>query len=124
MNKIIWAAQIALAAVFLMAGAMKLIIPKAEMAKNMPWVEDYSETEVKLIGTVEVLGAIGVVAPAALKILPFLTPLAASGLALTMAFAAKMHLGRQEYDALPVNAILFLIAIFVAYMRWRSYKIE
>ena len=124
MNKLIWSVQIFLAIVFLMAGSMKVISSKTELSKSMASVEEYSETEIKLIGVVEVLGAVGVVAPAALKILAFLTPLAASGLALTMVVAAKMHLGRREYGSLPINAVLFFAAVFVAYSRWRTYKIE
>ena len=103
---------------FLAAGATKLRQPKEKLAKNMAWVEDFSQPAVRLIGTVEVLGAIGVVLPALTGILPWLTPLAALGLVLTMIGAALTHLRRTEYGGIVVNAVLLILAAFVAYGRF------
>ena len=85
MNITLWIIAGLLAAAFLAAGAMKLAQPKAKLAESgMAWTEDFSDSQVKLIGLVEVLGAIGLILPAALDIAPILTPIAAAGLALTM----------------------------------------
>ena len=65
MNTIIWIAQGILAAVFLAAGLMKLTQPREALQEKTPYVEDFTDGQVKAIGTVEVLGAIGVVLPAA-----------------------------------------------------------
>ena len=44
---------------------MKLAQPKAALAESgMAWTEEFSEPRVKGIGTVEVLGAIGLILPA------------------------------------------------------------
>ena len=67
---------------------------------------------------VEILGAIGLILPAALDIAPVLTPLAASGLALTMLLAALTHLRRKEYPMIGVNLVLGGPALFVAIMRF------
>ena len=114
----LWVIQGLLAVAFLGAGTMKLSQPKEKLAANMGWVEDFSQPAVRLIGAVEVLGAIGLVLPALTGILPWLTPLAALGLALTMVGAALTHLRRKEYGNIAVNAVLLVLAAFVAYGRF------
>src|SRR5215217_729746 len=90
----LWVVQVLLGAAFLVSGATKLMQPKEKLAKNMGWVEDFSQPTVRIIGALEVLGAIGVVLPALTGILPWLTPLAALGLVLLMAGAVYTHLPR------------------------------
>jgi uncharacterized membrane protein YphA (DoxX/SURF4 family) len=114
----LWVGQVLLAVAFLGAGAMKLSQPKEKLAANMAWVEDFSQGSLGLIGTLEVLGALGVVLPALTGILPWLTPLAALGLVLTMAGAAFTHLRRNEYGDIAKNAVLLVLAAFVAYGRF------
>ncbi len=114
----LWVAQVLLAVAFLGAGATKLSQPKEKLAKNMAWVEDFSQGTVRLIGALEVLGAIGIVLPALTGILPWLTPLAALGLVLTMIGAALTHLRRSEYSVITVPAVLLILAAFVAYGRF------
>jgi uncharacterized membrane protein YphA (DoxX/SURF4 family) len=114
----LWVAQVLLAVAFLGAGATKLSQPKEKLLKNMAWVEDFSQPAVRLIGALEVLGAIGVVLPALTGILPWLTPLAALGLVLLMVGAALTHLRRTEYGNVAVNALLLILAAVVAYGRF------
>jgi len=118
MGVALWVVQVLLAAGFLVSGATKLSQPKEKLIKNMAWVEDFSQPTVRVIGTLEVLGAIGVVLPALTGILPWLTPLAATGLVLTMIGAALTHLGRAEYGYIAVPAVLLVLAAFVAYGRF------
>ncbi len=67
MNVVLWIIAGLLAVAFAGAGLMKLMQPKAKLASSgMAWTEDFSDTQVKGIGAVEVLGAIGLVLPAAL----------------------------------------------------------
>ncbi len=114
----LWVVQVLVAAAFLISGATKLSQPKEKLLKNMAWVEDFSQQKVRLIGALEVLGAIGVVVPALTGILPWLTPLAALGLVLLMIGAALTHLRRTEYGNVAVNALLLILAAFVAYGRF------
>ena len=113
-----WVVQVLVAAAFLVSGATKLSQPKENLVKNMAWVEDFSQPAVRLIGALEVLGAIGVVVPALTGILPWLTPLAALGLVLLMAGAALTHLRRTEYGNIAMNAVLIVLAAFVVYGRF------
>jgi uncharacterized membrane protein YphA (DoxX/SURF4 family) len=118
MNIALWIVQILLAIAFLMAGAMKAMRPKETLAERMAWVEDFSQNQVRGIGILEALGAIGLVLPALTGILPILTPLAAVGLVLTMIGAIITHIRRGENSLIVAPAILLVLAAFVAYGRF------
>ena len=119
MNVVLWIIAGLLAVAFALSGFMKLGQPKAKLASSgMGWVDDYSDGQVKTIGTLELLGAIGLVLPALLGIAEILTPLAAVGLALTMAGAAVVHAKRGEKQMIPINVVLGALALFVAVMRF------
>ena len=76
MDVFLWILQIVLAGMFGLAGITKSIQPRDKLLGKLPWVEDYSAGTVRFIGIVELLGAIGLVVPAATGIVPVLTPLA------------------------------------------------
>lgn len=118
MDTVVWIAQVLLALMFGMAGFMKITQPKEKLAANMKWVEDFSPNTVKGIGTLELLGAIGLILPALTKILPVLTPVAAVGLVLVMLGAIVTHIRRGEYPMIAVNTVLLAIALFIAYGRF------
>ena len=122
MNVFLWVLQGLLAAAFLMAGLMKATRPKPDLAAQMPWVEDFSAGTVKFIGVAEVLGAVGLILPALTGIAVVLTPLAATGLAVTMALAMVVHTRRKEYAGLPVNLVLLVVAVVIAWGRFGPYS--
>ena len=94
MNIVLWIIAAVLAFAFIAAGLMKLATPREQLAAKMAWATDLSDGQVKGIGAVEVLGGIGVVLPALVDIAPVLVPIAAVGLAITMAIAAAFHVRR------------------------------
>ncbi|MCA9895490.1 MAG: DoxX family protein [Anaerolineae bacterium] len=110
---VVWILQVVVALAFGMAGIMKLMQPKEKLQERMAWVNDFSQNQIRLIGLVEILGAIGVILPILLNVLPILTPLAAAGLTLTMLGAALVHLRRQEYPMIGINFVLGLLAALV-----------
>ncbi|MCA1826428.1 MAG: DoxX family protein [Myxococcales bacterium] len=114
-NKILWIIQALLAALFLFAGAMKLAMPGAELAKQTPFPVAF----IRFIGVAEVLGAIGLVVPGLTRIRTSLTPLAAIGLTIIMigAVISTVAIG----PAAPAVFPLFVgaLAAFVAYGRNR-----
>ena len=118
MNIALWIVAGVLALAFLAAGLMKVSQPKEKLATSMGWVDDFSPGTVKFIGTMEILGAIGLILPAATGIAPVLTPIAATGLAVTMILAAIVHGRRGEPQMIIVNAVLLVLALFVAIMRF------
>lgn len=119
MNIALWVVQVLLALVFAMAGLAKLTQTKEALAaRGMDYVEDFSTSAVRTIGALELLGAIGLILPALTGILPWLTPLAAVGLALTMVGAIIVHIRRNENSKIIINVVLLALALFVAYGRF------
>ncbi len=118
MNNVLWVLQILLGVMFLLAGFIKVSRSKAQLLENMAWVEDVSGGNVKLIGTLEILAALGLVLPQLTGILPWLTPLAAVGLVLIMLGAITIHVRRGEIMSALVNASLLALAAFIAYGRF------
>lgn len=116
MNKALWVLQVLLAAVFLAHGWL-MLAPPAELVEMMN-----AQLGVALrlfIGAAEVLAAIGLIAPAATRILPWLTPLAAAGLVIVMVSATGLHLVRGEFSSAVSTTVLLVIAAAVAYLRWK-----
>ena len=118
MDTALWIVQVFLAFVFLVTGAIKLIMPREKAMERAPYCEDYTQRQLHLIGIAEILGAIGLILPGLTGILPWLTPLAAVGLALTMIGAIFTHYRREEYNLIIGNVILLLLSLFVAYGRF------
>lgn len=116
----LWVAQGLLAAAFLASGSMKMSAPLEQLRAAMPWVNGAMGEAVRFIGTVEVLGALGLILPAATRIKPWLTPLAALGLTVVMVLAAATHAVRGEPQVILFNAILGGLAAFVAWGRSRK----
>jgi len=117
MNIALWIVQILLAGMYLMAGIMKTF-QISRVRQMLPWTEGRTDSFIRFVGISELFGAVSLILPWATAVLPLLTPLAALGLALIQLLAIFMiHLPRKENMALPMNAILFALAIFVAYGR-------
>jgi uncharacterized membrane protein YphA (DoxX/SURF4 family) len=117
MKYVLWVLQVLLGLAFIGAGVMKATQPYDAMAIQMAWVSAVPEWLVRFIAVAEVLGGIGLILPAATRILPWLTPLAAAGLALDMLLATVFHLARAEFGGAVPTLVLFLLTAFVAYGR-------
>jgi len=112
-NRALWIVQGLLAALFLFAGGMKLITPVAVLSVVSPFPGEF----IRFIGVCEVLGAVGLILPYALRILPGLTALAAAGLVVIMVGATVSTLAiGGGLLALP-TLLLGLLAAVVAYGR-------
>lgn len=119
MNALLWSIAGLLAVLFLLAGLMKLSQPQAKLVDSgMGWAGDLAPGTVKAIGALEVLGALGLILPAALDVAPVLVAWAATGLAVTMAGAAAVHARRKEYPLISVNLVLLALAAVVAWGRF------
>ena len=117
MNIALWIVQVLLGGMFVMAGVMKAF--QYERAKvSLFWVKDVPRGLVTFIGISELLGGLGLLLPAITGILPWLTPLAGAGLALVMVLAIGFHASRREAQAIGFNAVLLVLAAFVAYGRF------
>ena len=115
----LWAAQLLLAALFLLVGYTHAAAPIGVAIQRAPWVASLPVALVRFIGVVELAGAIGLLLPAATRIRPTLTPLAAAGLAVMMLLAIPFHLLRGEASAVGINLMLGSLATLVALGRTR-----
>jgi uncharacterized membrane protein YphA (DoxX/SURF4 family) len=123
MNLALWIIAIVLAVAFAGSGLMKLVVPKDKLVTaGQGWAQDFSPTNIRLIGLVEILGAVGLVLPAAVHIAPILVPLAAVGLALVMVGAIVVHARRKEPMNIAVNVVLIALAVVVAWGRFGPYS--
>lgn len=122
MNVVLWVVAALLAAAFAGAGLTKLVRTKAQLQETGPamaWTEDFTPTQIRVIGALEVLGALGLILPAAFDVAPVLSAVAAAGLFLLMAGAVLTHVRRGESPASFAPAlVLGLLALFVAIMRF------
>jgi hypothetical protein len=115
-SKVLWVAQVLLALGIGSAGIIKLISGDDVLLQFYPI---FPPLFIRFIGVCEILGAIGVIVPAATRIRPELTPLAAAGLTIIMAGAVISTIAMGAVDAIISPLILFLLAVFVAYGRWK-----
>jgi uncharacterized membrane protein YphA (DoxX/SURF4 family) len=116
MNIALWIVQVLLAALFLFAGGMKLVLPIEEMTRQIPLPGWF----LRFTGIVEVLGALGLVLPGLFRVRTDLTPLAAAGLIIVMIGAIYVTVVLENGGATVLIPIVTgLLAAFVAYGRWR-----
>jgi hypothetical protein len=111
----LWIVQGLLAAVFLFAGGMKLVLPMEALAQqsHLPGLF------MKFIGACETLGALGLILPGLLRIKQGLTPLAAAGLMVIMAGATTLTLTGGNGAVALIPLAVGLLSTFVAYGRYR-----
>jgi putative oxidoreductase len=118
MNIALWLVQALLALVFLMAGGMKLFLPIDQLVANgMDSIGTTPIWLIRFIGLSEFAGALGLILPAALRIQPRLTPIAAGALAFVMVLAVGTHVMLGEMDKLAAPIVIGLLSAFVAWGR-------
>jgi uncharacterized membrane protein YphA (DoxX/SURF4 family) len=115
MSIVLWIIQALLALVFLLAGGMKLILPVAELTQQVP----LPGVLIRVIGVIEVLGALGLILPGLFRIRIGLTYLAAAGLAVEMVVATVFALSVFGVTAVALPLVLALLSACVAYGRWK-----
>lgn len=107
MNTALWIIQILLAAAFLTAGSIKLVLPKKKLEKVFDWIDDFSQNKIQIIATFEIIGAFGLFLPGVFPISKVLIPLAATGLTVIMVLAALTHYNRGEKPEMFTNIVIF-----------------
>ena len=116
MNIVLWILQVLLAAQFLWHGWI-MIFPPAEFVDiinaNLGVGLRY------FIGITELLAVLGLILPGLLRIYTWLLPLTLAGLMIVASSATVYHFIRGENSSAIYTAVLFVIIIFVAYMRWK-----
>jgi hypothetical protein len=121
MNIVLWILQVLLAAAFLAHGLMFLFPPPdiaVLMNAALPrWFQLF-------LGVAEVLAAVGLTLPGLTRILPWLVTWAAVGVMIVTVSATVYHLARGELSSSAITFLLFAMATFLAYMRYRVLPIQ
>src|SRR5882757_3774807 len=94
---VVWIASGLLALAYLDAELMKTFSPIERLNTQMAWTAVTGARLTRIIGLAEVLGAIGVILPHLLGILPWLSVVAAFALVVVQLLAIGFHL-RQKDD--------------------------
>jgi uncharacterized membrane protein YphA (DoxX/SURF4 family) len=116
LNIVLWIVQVLLALLFIWAGGMKLVLPLEKLAGPVALPGAF----VRFIGVAELLGGLGLILPALLRIRPGLTPLAAAGLVVIMIGAVVItFIGGVNVGLAVIPGVTGLLAAFVAWGRWR-----
>jgi uncharacterized membrane protein len=116
-NRALWIVQGGLGVFFVGFGIAHFVVPEG-LPEYAAWMYDMSTPLHLAAGTAEILGGLGLIVPAATRILPALTPIAAVGLIVVMLGAVVFHLGREEYVNVVGNVALAVVLAFVAWGRW------
>jgi uncharacterized membrane protein YphA (DoxX/SURF4 family) len=123
MNVLLWVLAGVLAFVFLGSGVMKLVTPMDKIAeRGADWVEKVPAWQVRLLGTLEVLGAVGLILPAVLDIAPVFVPLAALGVVVVMIGALIVHGLGREWPGVAMCVVLLAAAVLVVWGRLGPYS--
>jgi putative oxidoreductase len=123
LNITLWIVQGLTATLMLMSAYMKIATPILELSSKWKWTGELPETVVRLLGVIDLLGGIGIILPALLRIKPSLTPLAAVGIILLMISASVFHISRGESSVIGFNIMIMLLASFVAWGRYKKSRI-
>jgi uncharacterized membrane protein YphA (DoxX/SURF4 family) len=115
MNIILWVLQVLLAVAFFAHGCL-FLFPPANMVELMKPIPPAFRL---FLGVAEVLAAVGLTLPGITRIQPWLIPCAAAGVMIVMMSATVFHTARGEISSAITTAILFVVATYVAYMRWK-----
>lgn len=121
MDVFLWILQVILAAVFLTLGLAKAVVPMEKLKKAMDWTAEMPAPKVRVIGSLESLGGLGLFFPGLYPISKIIIPISAMGLAVIMMLAAIGNLRRGDREELKTNILLFFITGFVAVSRFISY---
>ena len=122
-NILLWLAQLIVAAMFFFGFYAKLLQPVEVAAQMMPWVADQGVLAV-FTGIVDLLGALGLILPALLRIKPKLTVVAAYGGILLMLSGIVFHVMRGEASVIGLNFLLIALLIFIAWGRSKKAVIK
>lgn len=118
----LWVAQIVVAAFFLVGAALKFQ-PIDKIALMMPWTGQVPVLYVRLLGIIDLLGALGLILPALLRIKPQLTPVTALLVIALMICAIIFHVSRGEASLTGANIIAGFMAAFIAWGRFKKVPI-
>lgn len=119
----LWIAQV-LVALSLLMGAIMKFMPIEKISSMMPWTGQISPLLVRLLGLIDLLGALGLILPSLLKIKPQFTIWTAISVVVLMLCAIIFHVSRDEAPVIGFNIFLVILAAFIAWGRARKVSLS
>lgn len=110
-----WLVAGLLALFYLYAGGVKVIRSRERLQPMMAWVDRTPMPVVRLLGTLEVLGAIGLILPPSTGVAPWLAVAAAGGFVVLQVGATVVHLRRGDRQ-IALNLGLLLAATVAVWL--------
>uniref|UniRef100_A0AAU3GYT0 DoxX family protein n=1 Tax=Streptomyces sp. NBC_01401 TaxID=2903854 RepID=A0AAU3GYT0_9ACTN len=111
-----WIVAALLALFYVYAGGKKVLQGQERLRPMMGWVDQVPMPLVKAIGTLEVLGALGLVLPPLTGIAVVLAVVAAIGLVLVQVGGLALHLSRGEARVTGLNVALLALAAVAVWL--------
>ena len=107
--------RILTAAAFLAAAGVKFVLPPARLVRvGMAVVAELPRPTILLVGSLELLGALGLLAPLLLGLWDATARLAAAGLALLMVGASWMQVTRRRSLGAAIAMTMLTLAVTLA----------
>jgi uncharacterized membrane protein len=103
-----WIVAGLLALLYVYSGGVKVIQSREQLQPMMAWVDTTPMPAVRAIGTVELLGALGLILPPLTGIAPWLALAAAIGFVVLQFAATRVHLRRGDRQ-ITLNLVLILV---------------
>ena len=123
MNIALWILQVLLGSFFVFHATVLLRPSPQRLQSGMRYVLEMSAGLRVFAGVAEGLARVGLVLPALVHVLVWLTPLAAAGLVVLMLGAIVFHIRRREYPNIGLNVVLGILAGIVAWGRFGPYHL-
>jgi uncharacterized membrane protein YphA (DoxX/SURF4 family) len=116
MNIALWVVQVLAALLYVASGVMKVFMFD-KVSADVPSFGALPKGAWTALGIVELVCAVGLIVPAALRWYPQLTVLAAAALAIESVVFIGVHLKYHEKTPMLMSAVLGLLMVFIAYGR-------
>lgn len=118
----LWIAQ-SILAILLLSGAAMKFMPVEKISVMMPWTGQVPVFLLRILGVVDLLGAMGLLLPGLLHIKPVLLIWASAGISILMLSAIVFHISRGEANVIGFNSICLVMAIFITMGRKKKQEV-
>jgi len=118
LNRFPWMLQWVFGLYFIGVGILHLTVPDG-LPELLTWMYELNDTLHAILGTVEILGGLGLILPALTRVRPDLAVAAALALIGMMAGALVWHIGRDEGANISANLLNITVLVFIAFGRVR-----
>lgn len=121
MNIALWLIAGVLTVAYVTGGVVQIAVPQERyraLGPSQHWVDDFNASQLKMIGTIKLVLALGLVVPGVVGVFTVVTPLAACGLMVFMAGATTTRFRRNEWRYLPGDLAFLGLFAFLAWGRF------